>query len=127
MQTLFTISGIVTRGKGDGKALGYPTANIPLQTTIPEGIYAATVMIDGKIYQAATFVGAAKTFQRTDSNIESSIFDFNSDIYGKQITVNLHKKLRENQIFLSIPALIRQIAKDVEEAREFFSLSEDRK
>jgi len=122
MKELFSVKGIVTKGQGQGKLLGFPTANIPLVGTIPEGIYAGSVEIDGNTYYSASFVGSAKTFQRTDVKVESFIFDFADDIYGKSITVRLYKKIRDNKKFASVEELVDQIKKDVEAVRQFFSL-----
>lgn len=122
MKELYAISGVVTKGQRQGKVLGFPTANIPFDQEIPEGIYAGSVEVDGKQYYAASFVGSAKTFQRTDVNVESFIFDFDSDLYGKRITVKLYKKIRDNKKFDSVEELVEQIKKDVEVIKHFFSL-----
>ena len=121
MNILYKISGTVTMGDQWGKVFGFPTANIPLHKKIPEGIYASMVKINGKEYYAASFVGAARTFHRTDSNVESYIFDFNKNIYGKWITIHLLKKIRDNKQFDTVDELIAQMKKDVEEIKEYFS------
>ena len=120
MEELYRISGTVQHGDQRGKELGFPTANIRLHKKIPEGIYAGTVMINGKVYQAAVFVGSAKTFQKTNVMVECYIFDFDKTIYGKWITVKLHKKIRENQQFGSADELVTRMNKDIEEIRDFF-------
>ena len=120
MDELYKISGVVIQGEKRGKTLGFPTANIKLNKKIPEGIYASTILINGKLYQAASFVGSAKTFKKTDVKLESYIFDFEQDIYGKSVTVRLYKKMRENKIFDSVDALVEQMKKDVEEIKNFF-------
>src|ERR1700733_5340147 len=111
MDELYKISGVVIQGEKRGKTLGFPTANIKLNKKIPEGIYASTILINGKLYQAASFVGSAKTFKKTDVKLESYIFDFEQDIYGKSVTVRLYKKMRENKIFDSVDALVEQMKK----------------
>lgn len=120
MEILFRITGKVKQGNNQGKALGFPTANIAHKTTIPEGIYTAFVLLDGKLYNAVSFVGAAKTFDRTDSNVESYILDFQQEIYGKKITVQLLTFLRPNQKFRSAEELVEQMKVDVTTAKAFF-------
>jgi riboflavin kinase/FMN adenylyltransferase len=121
MEELYKISGVVIHGANRGKELGYPTANIRLHKKIPEGIYAGSVTINGKLHPAAVFVGSAKTFQRTDVKVECYIFNFDKQIYGKWITVKLYKKIRENKEFDSVEDLTAQIEKDVEEIKNFFT------
>lgn len=120
MEVLFSISGVVTKGEQLGKQLGFPTANIRLHKKVPEGIYAGSVTINGKLFYAATFVGSAKTFQKTDVKVESYLLDFDKNIYGKWITVRLYKKIRRNKKFNSVEKLVEQMNKDVEAIREFF-------
>lgn len=120
MDVLHKIRGIVICGEKRGKKFGFPTANIRLHKNIPEGIYAASVKFNGKAYQSASFVGSAKTFLQTEKKVESYIFDFDQDIYGKWITVQLHKKIRGNEKFDSVDALIHQMHQDVKEIKKFF-------
>ena len=121
MEVLFTVKGIVKQGKSQGKALGYPTANISFSESIPEGIYASRVYLEGKTYNAVSFVGVARTFDRTDSNLESYIFDFSQDIYEKEIAVQLLWFLRPNQKFETVEDLIDQMKKDVINAKTFLA------
>ncbi len=123
MEIRYRVSGIVIHGENQGKKLGFPTANIALHQDIPEGIYAAEVIVDGRSFHSATFVGAAKTFERKDRNVESYILDFSEDLYGKTITVNLFKKMRENKKFDSVEELVAQMHKDIEAIRTFFEKS----
>lgn len=123
MKELYAVSGIVAKGQGQGKVLGFPTANIPFDKEIPEGIYAGKVKIGNNVYYAASFVGSAKTFHRTDVNLESYIFDFAKDIYGKSITVKLYKKIRDNEKFDSVEELVEQIKKDIQQVKQYFSLA----
>lgn len=121
MKELYSISGTVRHGDGRGKQLGFPTANMRLHKAVPEGIYASCVTINGRVYRAASFVGTAKTFHKTDNKVESYLFDFDNDIYDKWITVKLYKKIRGNKLFDSVDALITQMKKDVEEIKSFFA------
>jgi len=124
MKELYKISGRVVQGDRRGKELGFPTANMQLHKKIPEGIYAAQVTLNGKTYNAATFVGSAKTFMRTQIQLESFLFDFTGDLYGKWLTVRLYEKIRENKKFDSVEELIAQMHKDIQMIKEFFAKKE---
>lgn len=113
MQTPIEIKGVVRKGKGRGKELGFPTANILLNRTVSEGVYASIITIDNHLYKAASFVGRAETFGENELQLESYILDFNRDIYGTEITVKLIEKLRESKKFPSVQSLITAIRKDV--------------
>jgi riboflavin kinase/FMN adenylyltransferase len=121
MKPLYSFSGTVITGQKRGAELGFPTANIKLPRAISEGIYAAKVTLDGQIYHSATFIGSAKTFKEEDVKAESYILDFSENIYNKEITVQLFKKIRDNQAFISVDDLIAQMHKDVQEIRRFFA------
>jgi riboflavin kinase/FMN adenylyltransferase len=120
MESIKTIYGIVQEGQHRGKQLGFPTMNFPLTEQLPEGIYLSKITIDDKTYNALTFIGAAKTFAETTFQAETYVFDFDQDVYGKEVTVELIKKIRDNQKFDSEEALIRQMEEDKKQAEEFF-------
>ena len=121
MQKKYQIKGIVIHGDKRGKQLGYPTANVALDQEVPEGIYAALVTVGNDIYQSATFVGPAKTFHKKEPYVESFLFDFDRDIYGEEIVINLYDKVRENEAFTTVDALIEKMKQDVETIKEYFS------
>lgn len=104
-----------------GKDLGFPTANINLHKTIPEGIYLSMTRIGKSIYPGLTFIGVAKTFNETGFHAETYILDFSKNIYGKWISVELIKRIRQNKKFSSSKDLIAQMKKDEIEARKYFS------
>ncbi|MFA6171686.1 MAG: riboflavin kinase [Patescibacteria group bacterium] len=104
------IKGKVVKGKGKGKAFGFPTANIALpelEEKIGSGVYYGRVAIGSKEYKAAIFIPKAKDL------LEANIFDFDGDIYGSEIEVILGKKLREAIDFNSEKDLIDQVKKDL--------------
>lgn len=119
MKHLYLFWGKVREGEKRGKKLGFPTANINLKSKIPEGIYASTVKIDKKIYEAATFIGSAKTFGEKEYKAESYILDFNQNIYKEWLSIKLFKKLRNNKKFASKNELIKQIKQDILAVRKF--------
>lgn len=120
MPYIYSFTGKVEAGNKRGENLGFPTVNIALTQSIPEGIYSSCVLIDGETYQASTFIGEAKTFGEKEYKSESYILDFDKNIYGKQITVYLFKNIRGNKKFSSEKELIKQMKKDVSETKEFF-------
>lgn len=123
IKSLYLIWGKVIKGKGRGKAFGFPTANILLHKKVQEGIYASKTVVDGKEYNSATFIGPAKTFNEKDYKAESFIFKFNKNIYRKWITVKLYKKIRGNKKFNSVEELIDQMKKDISSISELWRSS----
>ncbi len=117
----FSISGKVTEGHQEGRKIGFPTANIlpPADKIMPpNGVYATEVMIGDKRYKAMTNIGTRPTYQDVSADktvtIETNIFDFNEDIYEKDITVEFLHKVRDERHFDSPEALKTQIEKDKE-------------
>lgn len=120
MDIIYTIKGIVKQGKRRGKTLGFPTANIDAPNTIDEGVYLSKTEIDGQSFPSLAFVGTAKTFGEDAFQAESFILNFNQEIYGKEISIQLLKKLRDNMTFPSAEKLKEQMEKDRKEAEAFF-------
>ena len=120
MKFLYTIEGIVKEGNRRGQRLGFPTMNMAVEQAIPEGVYISQAVIDETQYNSLTFVGKAKTFNETAYHAETYVLDFDKDLYGQVITVNLLKKIRENQKFKSEQELIRQMSEDKKTADKFF-------
>lgn len=121
MNALRTITGTVIEGKKRGRTLGYPTINIKLNQHIESGIYASRVYVGTDEHIAATFIGDAKTFNENDYKLESYILDFDKEIYGKEVTVKLYKKLRNNEKYENVEELIKQIEKDIVDTRNYFT------
>lgn len=119
---MYRFWGKVRKNKQRGKKLGFPTANINLTKNIPEGIYVSYAKIGIFIYPALTFIGTAKTFNEKTFHAETYILDFKQDIYGKWISVNLLRKIRDNKKFDSAEELIKQMKKDEVVAREYLGL-----
>lgn len=117
---MYTIEGTVIEGKKRGKKLGFPTANLIMLEDIPQGIYISETIIESDKYKSATFVGNSKTFGEIEIFIETYILDFDKEIYGTKIRVNLIKKIRENIKFDTIKDLTDQIKKDVNVVRNYY-------
>ncbi len=110
------IRGKVVTGDGRGRILGWPTANVavPDGFAAVDGVYAAVVEVDGKRRGAMANLGVKPTFGGSGGArlLEFHIFDFEGDIYGREITAELITRIRPEQKFESPAALRAQIAKD---------------
>ena len=127
-EPIYTLTGIVIHGRGIGKHVGTPTANIEIakNTFLPKtGVYVADILLSGKIYYGVTHIGTRPTLDNDSFvSIETHIFDFDKDIYGCTITVNLYKKLREVRKFNELSLLLEQITNDRTMAQEFWGLKQ---
>ena len=119
----YFIDGEVVPGAGRGQAHGVPTANLRTANEVmpPDGVYATTVTIDGGIHPAVTNVGRRPTFE-TDGErvVETHLFDFAEDLYGRRIRLAFVQRLRDERAFPDAGALRRQIAADCDQARALF-------
>ncbi|MDR3629335.1 MAG: bifunctional riboflavin kinase/FAD synthetase [Desulfocapsaceae bacterium] len=123
----YQIRGEVQRGKQrGGKEIGFPTANLHIdeEDLLPRyGVYVCQVMYDGRKYGGVINIGFNPTFSENKLIAEAHIFDFNQDIYGKPIKVNILHFLREEKKFSGIKELSAQIAQDVITAKEVLRLT----
>jgi riboflavin kinase/FMN adenylyltransferase len=117
----YPLSGTVAEGDRRGRTIGFPTANLSINSDIiipSDGIYATWAIVDGQRYQAATCIGVRPTFGVHSHTIEAFIMDFQRDIYGRPITLEFVRRLRDEETFSSVEALVQQMDLDVEQARE---------
>ena len=120
----FTLHGVIVSGKQLGRKLGFPTANIEASDKhkiIPGyGVYAVHVFVNDNKYKGMLNIGTRPTFNKNADNrsIEVNIFDFNEDIYNREITLVFKWKIRDEQKFDGIESLIAQLAKDKTEAKK---------
>jgi len=118
----FTLHGTVVEGKQLGRKLGFPTANIEASDKnkiIPGyGVYAVKVELNGAEYNGMLNIGTRPTFNNNADNrsIEVNIFDFEGDIYGKEITLKFIGKIRDEKKFETMEMLVYQLEKDKIEA-----------
>ena len=119
----FTIVGRVARGRQLGRTLGYPTANIRLHRhRVPlTGIYAVRAAVDGVTYAAVASLGTRPTVDGVEPWLETHLFDFSADLYGRMLSVTFVAKLRDEERFADLPALTRQMDRDAEDARRVLS------
>jgi riboflavin kinase/FMN adenylyltransferase len=113
----FELDGLVVAGDQRGGTLGYPTANLRLEPDLAcprYGIYAGF----GLGHRAAISIGTNPHYGGTERRIEPYLLDFEGDLYGKRLVVELWERLRDEAVFESEEALVAQIAKDVEATQQ---------
>lgn len=124
----FQLKGTVAKGKGIGKTINFPTANISISEDykmVPKnGVYIAKAEIENITYTGMMNIGNNPTVNGKTQSIEIHLFNFNKDIYHKEITVSIQKRIRDEQKFESIEALQSQLKKDKEEALTYFETNE---
>ena len=122
MGRMYAISGEIVMGNKLGRTIGFPTCNTLVDDTMvtpPNGVYITTCTIDGVTRQSVTNVGVKPTIGTYEKNIETHIFDFNEDVYGKHIRVDFIKHTRGEKKFDGVEALKKQIESDCIEARVY--------
>ena len=113
----FELDGVVVAGDQRGGTLGYPTANLRLEPDLacPQyGIYAGF----GLDHRAAISIGTNPHYGGSERRIEPFLLDFDGDLYGKRLVVELWERLRDEAVFESEAALVEQIARDVEATKQ---------
>lgn len=122
----FAIAGKVIQGKQLGRQLGVPTANVALKriTSPLAGIFAGQVHVpDEGIHNAVINIGVRPTVNRVDKPLlEAHLLDYSGSLYGKRVSVEFAKKLRDEKKFPSVDVLKEQINQDIEQAKQFFNM-----
>lgn len=118
----YRLRGLVVRGEGRGRKLGYPTANldIPEEMLIPgNGIYAVFVdgINDGK-RSGMAYIGTSATFDRRERTVEVHVFDFDGDLYDRELDIEFVAHTRDDIRFESVESLVEQMGVDEQETRE---------
>jgi FAD synthase len=115
---MITIQGEIVTGRQDGRKIGFPTANVdvdhslfPIENIQP-GIYAAKIKVHGKWHNSATYYGKALTYNFDTVVLESHILDFDEDIYGETVDLQLLEFVRPVVKFDSLESLKIQIDLD---------------
>jgi riboflavin kinase/FMN adenylyltransferase len=117
-----TLIGEVVRGKGLGRTVGMPTANLHvLEGELPEpGVYAGKVEVQGSQYKAVTNIGKRPSVDQDQQiTVESYIIDFEGDLYGREMKLELVKYLRPVQKFSGLEGVLEQVKKDIVEAKKY--------
>ena len=118
----YLLRGEVVEGDKRGRTIGFPTANVlpDERALVPgRGVYAGHARVGSEHYGACTNVGTAPTFDRRDSRVEAYLLGYEGDLYGKVVDVTFEERLRPEKRFSGIGELKEQIARDVQEARNF--------
>jgi riboflavin kinase/FMN adenylyltransferase len=123
----YSFKGIVTKGDGRGKKLGYPTANLKIENDdklLPAiGVYAVECLIDGSKYYGLLNIGIRPTFNTSGEVVsEVFIYDFDREIYNKELTIILFDRIRGEEKFSSAEELVKQMDKDKETGIKIFSI-----
>jgi riboflavin kinase/FMN adenylyltransferase len=116
----FSLYGKVVIGAGRGESLGFPTANLDInsgQALPPDGVYAGLARVNGKVYQAMTNIGRNPTFGNTKRTVETFLLDYSGELYGRELSVEFVAKLRDEKKFKNADELKKQLAEDIRQGR----------
>ncbi|HSH74292.1 MAG TPA: bifunctional riboflavin kinase/FAD synthetase [Longimicrobiales bacterium] len=118
----YSVRGVVVRGEGRGRGLGFPTANLQVaerdKLIPPPGIYAVRAVLRSGTYAGALHLGPRPTFKGSPPSIELHVLDFDANIYGEEVRVDFVDHLREILPFATVAELVDQMRDDVAAARE---------
>jgi riboflavin kinase/FMN adenylyltransferase len=120
----FSLEGRVVEGDRRGRTLGFPTANIkmqPEQAMPKDGIYASIARRGRQKMNSVTNIGVRPTFDGLKRLVETCIFDFDGDLYEKRLSIDLVARLRDEMKFGGAEELKRQMAKDVQNAKDILN------
>ncbi|RJF73439.1 riboflavin biosynthesis protein RibF [Deinococcus cavernae] len=116
----YNAQGVVVQGDQLGRQLGYPTANIrvPQGKALPLGVFVVTVQGDHGFWPGMANVGFRPTVNGTERRFEVNLLDFSGDLYGQELQIRFHRKLRGEQKFSGLDELKAQLARDAQAARD---------
>jgi riboflavin kinase/FMN adenylyltransferase len=116
----FSLHGKVVTGAGRGEGLGFPTANLHVnsgQALPPDGVYAGLAHADGQIYRSMTNVGYNPTFGDSRRTVEAYLLDYSGDLYGHELSVDFIARLRDEKKFKNAEELKKQMTEDVRQGK----------
>ncbi|GAH77319.1 unnamed protein product, partial [marine sediment metagenome] len=122
----FSLHGHIIPGVGRGIKLGFPTANLdvnPEQALPAEGVYATWVYIDDKACQSMTNIGKRPTFGGKERMVEVHVLDYQGNIYGRELRIDIVKRLRGEKKFDTAEELSQQITEDIKQGRAILNSS----
>lgn len=117
----FRLEGKVIPGDERGRILGFPTANLEISRELalpPDGVYATRVYLGNHPVASVTNIGTRPTFGLKERSVEVHLLDFQENLYGRELTLEIIARLREERKFSSPEALRLQIQQDIEETRK---------
>ena len=123
------IEGIVIHGKRMGRTLGFPTANIDAETTAAEcadGVYASQAEVGGQWYGAMSNLGRQPSVGGERRLLETHLFGYEGDLYGKHIRVRLLQRIRGTEHYPTVEELQKAIARDAETIRQIIAIDNNR-
>jgi riboflavin kinase/FMN adenylyltransferase len=107
---------MVVHGDKRGKGIGFPTANIkpedPRKIIPKDGVYAVKVRYEGNWFDGMMNIGTRPTFDGRERALEVHLFDFEEDIYGKEVQIRFFRRIRNEMKFSGVDELIAQLEKD---------------
>ena len=115
----YSAVGVVVAGDRLGRTIGYPTANVkvPEGKLLPAGVFAVTLLLGDAAATGMANVGRRPTVSGAETRLEVHVFDFEGDLYGREVQVTFEGSLRGEQKFASLDDLKRQLAGDEQKAR----------
>ncbi len=128
----YAIRGRIIKGHSRGRTLGFPTANLfPENEILPKGVFISQSTLDGRRYRSLTNIGIRPTFQTDQDkdetvNVETYLIDVRSPLYGKNMTLELLRKIRDEKHFRNPEELKRRIRKDLDSALQYFNAAAGR-
>lgn len=117
-----SFSGTVVRGKQLGRTIGFPTANLDTAASPAGGVYAVVVTAKGERYRGIMNVGSHPTAPEGAPTVEVHLLDFEGDLYGDELRVDIVQTMREERKFDSLGALKEQLRHDEARARAIVKL-----
>jgi len=125
LQRPYRLNGMVVHGDKRGKEIGFPTANIRPEHNnkiIPKnGVYAVKVRINGDWFDGMMNIGIRPTFDGKQQTLEVNLFDFDEDIYGKEVQVRFFGRIREEKKFSGKQELIEQLEDDQQKVKQLLA------
>lgn len=116
----YSLQGCVTTGAGRGVELGFPTANLDIdsrQALPAEGVYATWAYIDNQAYPSMTNIGRRPTFGGNGCTVEIYILNYHGNLYGRELKIDVIERLRGEKQFDTVEELKKQIAEDIKQGR----------
>jgi riboflavin kinase/FMN adenylyltransferase len=124
----FILSGQVIHGAERGRSLGFPTANLSVNSAraLPaDGVYVTRAYLSNHAYPSVTNIGRRPTFGHGERTVEVYLLDFEGKLYGKEFKIELLERLRAERHFSNPEELKTQISKDVKQAKEILKKGEE--
>ncbi len=120
------IRGTVIHGFDKGKTMGFPTYNLNLSEDYPLvdwlGVWCSLTYFRGEKLFGVTHIGPVRIFKEEKIRVETHLFDWDTDLYGEQMQVELIFKLRDTRDFTNETELIKQVMEDMRQARAYFKI-----